>query len=274
MLSLQILLGFDEETAAKTKIKYNQWDGQEHPLNDYVSNPTYVNDFKLFWRSERRSFNVGEIAINLVQMDRDKWLLTTIKEVTEELGVTNGQNWKGRELPDYKDLYGRLVLRYTKSGRGTVRWYETIMNDLEVYQILPEVYGGAEFPGYDEVRLSYQQLETILRIGKKDWLTALSNQKAVYLLTDKSNGKHYVGSATSEYGMLLSRWQTYIDNGHGGNKELRALVDDKGFDYIKKYFQYSILENYNRKVDDHYVLARESWWKETLQSRIFGYNDN
>lgn len=48
MLSLQILLGFDEETAAKTKIKYNQWDGQEHPLNDYVSNPTYVNDFKLF----------------------------------------------------------------------------------------------------------------------------------------------------------------------------------------------------------------------------------
>ena len=33
-------------------------------------------------------------------------------------------------------------------------------------------------------------------------------------------------------------------------------------------------ENYNAKVDDHIILERESWWKETLQTRIFGYNSN
>ena len=207
MLSLQILLGFDEETAAKTKIKFNQWNGQEQPLNDYVGNPIYVNDFKLFWRSECRSFNVGETAINLVQMDGDKWLLTTIKKVTEELGVTNGPNWKGRELPDYKDLYGRLVLRYAKSGRGTVCWYETVMNDLEVYQILPEVYGGAEFPGYDDVRLSYQQLETILRIGKKDYKAApfqilrLPTKRFLSLITNalaRQNSKSEYSSCIQE----------------------------------------------------------------------------
>ena len=49
---------------------------------------------------------------------------------------------------------------------------------------------------------------------------------------------------------------------------------EKGFDYIKENFQYTILENYNSKVDDEYVLKRESYWKEVFQSRKFGYNKN
>ena len=51
-------------------------------------------------------------------------------------------------------------------------------------------------------------------------------------------------------------------------------VNKEGIDYIKRNFQYSILENYNAKVDDSVILERESWWKETLQSRKFGYNAN
>lgn len=65
-----------------------------------------------------------------------------------------------------------------------------------------------------------------------------------------------------------------MNNGHGGNKELVALVEREGFDYVRENFQYSILENYNAKVDDHIILERESWWKETLQSRVWGYNSN
>jgi len=84
----------------------------------------------------------------------------------------------------------------------------------------------------------------------------------------------YVGSATSDYGMLLQRWKSYVANGHGGNKELVELVNKKGYEYIKANFQYSILENYNAKVDDHIILERESWWKETLQTRRYGYNSN
>lgn len=96
----------------------------------------------------------------------------------------------------------------------------------------------------------------------------------MYLITDKNNGKLYVGSATGENGMLLQRWQNYAENGHGGNVELKALIEREGFEYIKQNFQYSILENYNSKVDDESILTRESWWKETLQSRRFGYNSN
>lgn len=64
------------------------------------------------------------------------------------------------------------------------------------------------------------------------------------------------------------------DNGHGGNKELKRIVDSEGLDYVRSYFQYSILENYNAKIDDEIILERESWWKEILQTRKFGYNDN
>ena len=122
--------------------------------------------------------------------------------------------------------------------------------------------------------ITEKQLEIIIRQNKKDWRAALENQKAVYLITDKNNGKLYVGSATSDYGMLLQRWSNYVENGHGGNIELKKLVEEKGFDYVKKYFQYSILENYNAKIDDHIILERESWWKDTLQSRKHGYNAN
>ncbi|WP_338631727.1 peptide deformylase [Clostridium baratii] len=131
-------------------------------------------------------------------------------------------------------------------------------DNLEVAQVLPSIFDGDDFPGYDKVQVSFKQLETIINRGKRDWIAALENQKAVYLITDKSNGKLYVGSATSDKGMLLQRWTAYIYNGHGGNKELVELVKKEGFDYIKDNFQYSILENYNAKVSDNVILERES----------------
>jgi hypothetical protein len=167
-----------------------------------------------------------------------------------------------------------VILKYHKTAQTQGMHYNTVCNDLEVLQVLPTVFDGEEFPGYDNVRLTWHQLESILERRKQSWIAALENQKAVYLITDCSNGKLYVGSATSDNGMLLQRWSNYAQNGHGGNKELVALVNEKGFDYVKQNFQYAILENYNAKIDDKVVLKRESWWKETLQSRSFGYNKN
>jgi hypothetical protein len=74
--------------------------------------------------------------------------------------------------------------------------------------------------------------------------------------------------------MLLQRWKNYVKDGHGGNVDLKELIEKEGFEYVKKNFQYSILENYNAKVDDHVILERESWWKDILQSRKHGYNKN
>ena len=268
------LLHIPPEIAGGVKVKFNQHNGYNDPMELYLQEPDTVNTQWLFWRTKQRYFNVGQIAICLLKLSYDTWLLTTIKRVTKELGVYDGVNYEGEELEEYRQYYGRVIIKYHKTAQTQGMFYSTVQKNLEVLQLLPAAFDGEEFPGYDNVRLSYMQLAAIIQRRKQSWVAALENQKAVYLITDTSNGKLYVGSATSDKGMLLARWSSYVENGHGGNKELIALVREKGLEYVQQYFQYSILENYNARIDDHVVLKRESWWKETLQSRKFGYNDN
>ncbi len=271
---LEDLLHFPAEQLGDVKVRFNQHNSSDDPMELYLKDPEIVNTRWLFWRTKQRYFNVGQIAICLLKLSVDTWLLTTIKRITKDLDVVGGINYEGIELEEYRQYYGRIIVKYHKTAQAQGMFYSTIQNDLEVLQLLPTTFDGDEFPGYDNVRLSYSQLASILARKKQSWIAALENQKAVYLITDTYNGKLYVGSATSDKGMLLQRWSNYAENGHGGNKELVALVQDNGFDYVKQYFQYSILENYNARIDDHVVLYRESWWKETLQSRQFGYNSN
>ena len=271
---LKDLLRFSDDELANVKIKFNQHNGYDDPMDLYRSNPEIINTQWLFWNEKRRYFYEGKIAVCFLKLSYDMWLLTTIKRVTKDLGISGGVSFEGEEIETYKPFFGRVIVQYHKTSMAQGRYFSELQDELVVNQILPDVYDGEDFPGYDKVRLSYAQLEVIIRCGKKDWIAALSNQKAVYLITDKNTGKLYVGSATSDSGMLLQRWSNYVANGHGGNKELIELVEHEGFDYVKKHFQYAILENYNAKVEDRVILIRESWWKETLQTRIWGYNSN
>lgn len=271
---LKDLLHFSPDELSNVKIKFNQHNGEHDPLELYMSDPEIVNTQWLFWKEKRRYFQIGQIAICLVKFTDDKWLLTTIKRVTKDIPVIGGIGFEGTEVDQYKSLFGRVIVQYHKTSMAQGRYFSEIQDELIVNQILPERFDGFSFPGYDNVCLSYSQLRTIIERGKMDWIAALRSQKAVYLIVDKHTGKQYVGSATSDNGMLLQRWSDYVANGHGGNKELVALIERKGFDYVKQHFQYAILENFNANVHDSLILARESWWKETLQSRVWGYNAN
>lgn len=273
-LYINDLLRFNEDEMKNIKIKFNQFNGVVNPIDEYIKSPDVINNMWFFWRTNRRYFNVGETAICLLKISNDMWLLTTIKEITKELNITDGINYEGKEIDDYEPYYGRMIVKFHKTFQTQCTFYNKVCNEMEVIQILPSIFDGDDFPGYDKVRLTYNQLDSIISRGKRDWISALENQKAVYLITDINNGKLYVGSATNKTGMLLQRWRNYILNGHGGNRELIELVSKNGFEYIKNNFKYSILENYNSKVDDNIILERESWWKETLQSRKFGYNSN
>jgi hypothetical protein len=112
--------------------------------------------------------------------------------------------------------------------------------------------------------------DTAAVIEKKDWKTALENQKGVYLITDVESGKRYVGSAYGE-NMLLGRWKNYVENGHGGNKDLKEL----DFEYIKANFRYSILEIYKSTIDDKVIINREHHWMRILltKDKRYGYNN-
>ncbi|KCX87304.1 putative gIY-YIG catalytic domain [Acinetobacter baumannii 6112] len=45
-------------------------------------------------------------------------------------------------------------------------------------------------------------------------------------------------------------------------------------EHIENNFYYSILDIFKAKTDDKVILSRESWWKNTLLTRRFGYNSN
>ena len=273
-IMLNDLLRFDAAEVPNVRVKFNIYNGYDDPLDLYKTNPDEVNVTWFLWHDDRRYFNVGQTAICLLKLRGDQWLLTTIKKITRLLDVTDGVGYDADEVKEYEQYFGRLVVEYHNPCRTMGRKYENVMDELEVVQILNEQYTGNEFPGYENVRLSYPLLKNIVDRQLPGWVNALRNQKAVYLITDTKTGKMYVGSATSQTGMLLQRWSSYAADGHGGNIELRELVKQQGLDYVKENFQYSILENYNARMDDGYILKRESWWKETLCTRTHGYNKN
>lgn len=256
------------------KVRLQTSDGFTDPTIEYLKSPEIINTQWLLWKKKNRRISAGETIVGLLDIGNDQWLLTTVKKVTRELDVIDGVGYEALEVAEYAPYYGRTIVRYHRRSQQSIRKGSTIAKDLVVTQVLPSPYDGADFPGYDQVCLSFSDLDLIVSRGRRDWVSALSNQQAVYLIVDKSNGKQYVGSATSKSKMLLQRWTDYVSNGHGGNAELRRIVDEFGFDHVKRYFQYSILENFNSRTDCNFVLRREAWWKSALQTRQWGYNRN
>lgn len=222
------------------------------------------------WYGNKRNFYPGNIVFSFIKLNYDEWLFISAAKIID---IPENSRANCDILNQYQPLFGRLVIKYNKGqtySRYVFRMKERI-SEISVKEILSEMYSGEHFPGYHKVCLSFAQLEAIVQRRPNDWIGALENQKAVYVITDTSNGKLYVGSATSNNKMLLARWQSYIFNGHGGNVELKKL----SFEHIKQYFQYSIIENYNANIDDSYVLERERYWKKVLNTGGgLGYNKN
>lgn len=221
-----------------------------------------------YWNYEKKkSYKEGQTTVGLARIQDDLWLLFHIGKITKDLNKFNAIGYEYETLSEYEKYFGRLIVKYKNKVQTLVRLANSVINECDVDQILPDVFDNDIFPGYDKVNISWNELSRV--IEKDTWKTALQNQKGVYLITDISNGKKYVGSAYGE-NMILGRWQSYVKNGNGGNVGLKVL----DFDYIKINFQYSILDIFKSTIDDQVIIQRESWWKEVLHSRKFGYNEN
>ena len=223
-----------------------------------------------YWNyNKNKSYKAGQITVGLVKIKptEDDWLLFHIGQVTKDLNKFNDVGYDFEDLPEYEKYVGRLIVKFKNNAQTMIRNAESVMDDCYVSQILPDTFDNDLFPGYEKVNITWDEMNRVLE--KDNWKTALQNQKGVYLMTDMSNGKMYVGSA---YGtnMILGRWRAYVKTGHGGNVGLKTLT----LGYIKQNFKYSILDIYKSTTDDQIIIDRESWWKEVLQSRKFGYNEN
>lgn len=253
------------------KIRFNlMFDHNWNPIELFKNGDISTMLAGQYWNYDRKkSYNHGQVTVGFVKISRneDYWLLFHIGQITKDLHIQNGVGYEYETLTKYEKYFGRLIVKFKNNATQMIRKAETVIDDCEVVQILPDTFDNDLFPGYEKVNIAWDELKRV--IEKDNWKTALQNQKGVYLLTDISNGKMYVGSA---YGaqMILGRWRAYVNNGHGSNVGLRTLA----FEHIKANFRYSILDIYKSTTDDQIIIDRESWWKQVLQSRKFGYNEN
>lgn len=251
----------------KVKVRFNQSKGSYDPLRFFKEDKKLLLSGQFWNYNKKKSFKTGDITVGFIKLRNHRWLLFDISVITKDLNLNNAVGYEYETLKEYEKYFGRLIIEFRNKSQNLIRNAESVIGQCSIIQILEDTFDNDLFPGYENVRLNWHDLKRV--VSKSNWITALENQKAVYLITDKTNGRMYVGSAYGET-MLLGRWKGYINNGHGGNVELKNVE----LEHIQNNFEYSILDIYKSAINDEVIINRECWWKETLLTREFGYNRN
>ena len=188
-------------------------------------------------------------------------------------------------LLDNKDPIGEFLNKYRKRlivkldenlGINFELTYEAIeKKNIEVFEVFQNIASG-KFNGYQNVSITHKELREIVSNNELSWKLALSYIKAVYVITDTKTGKLYISSASGNSQGLWQRWECYADfrDLTGGNKEFEVLVEKNGKDYILNNFKYSIVEIFDTKTNQEYILERENYWKNVFETKKFGMNWN
>jgi GIY-YIG catalytic domain len=223
----------------------------------------------------QENFKCSQI-LSLIYRGNSRWLFAGVYVV---LGVQkghannpNGFTYSTKELDKLDDLTGRVIVSFNKTFRQSYLRGDKYAHELLVSEILRERLTIGEFPGFNRVLLSYSNLCTVVRHAEPSWHAALANVSGVYVVTDNSSGKQYIGSAYGGAG-IWQRWAAYAKNGHGGNKELKNLLEKHGQSYASN-FQYAIVEVCDLNSGQDFMLDREGHWKDVHRTREFGLNIN
>lgn len=255
---------------ADAKVHLATWNGEDNPIDVYLA-----GNFDEWQRWQTRKNFERKFVISLISLPGpDRWLFAGVHH-------SSGAKWlEDRKLYYYeltedqncKEMNGRLVASFSRPGRQSYLNAENWAEQISLSEIFAEQLSIGEFPGFKVVNLTKDELDLIVRQSLESWRIALSNVAGVYLISDTTSGKLYVGSASGEGG-IWQRWSCYAADGHGGNIELRRLLAEAGLERAKK-FRYSILEIADVHASREDVLIRESHWKDVLMSRTSGLNAN
>ena len=282
MIKLLDVLGISDKELSAYKVHFAMDDKDKmKPFNKYL-----LGEFK-GWQEHQTNKNFSrKYILSLIYYGKDKWLFGGVYEVLSnkpvEVLIDNWSGWKyeTKLVDNQTDLIGRLIVYYKKDYRASYPNLELEPSnkesmkprDMYVTSISEQKSSINDFSGFDNVNIDYEILKKIVSEEIVSWKSALSNVKGIYLIADKKTGKQYVGSARGDE-CIWQRWATYAKGGHGDNTKLKELLKNHGEDY-KYNFKYSILEVCNMNLGAEYILERENYWKDVLQTRRFGLNGN
>ena len=206
------------------------------------------NYFEFYQATQnRKSFDKAKFMITFMGLESTKALLYNIyringvknlKTVDFPKGFINKCPWWTSEyiqtkqikyydlepLPGFDDIKERIIIDW---GQGTLAWIQKYneKNIKEIIEILPTGY-VKEFTDYLDFTLTYNQLKKLSTYpeANKRWIDKLSSVNGIYLILDTKTGNQYIGSAYGVNG-IWGRWNSYVKNYHGGNKQLIELLE-------------------------------------------------
>ena len=234
--------------------------GLVEPLDDYLDDPSKWHGWQI-GRGKKDRFSRRFIfsLMRFYPEGSDIWLFGGIFEVIER---SPRNNYKVQLTDQLQAYIGRLKLHLRKESMTTTPYLETYYRKVKVLEILRERYSGRVFPGYENIDISFNELESLVQNNRTDWRSALENVKGVYLITDTNTGKRYVGAAYGNQGIWF-RWNAYARTGHGGNSELQYLLKSDT-DYARKHFRFALLEYRAARTPDDKISQRETYWKNAF----------
>ena len=259
-----------------TKLHLAGHNGLEDPLDVFLAGA-----FPAWQMTQNQKNFERPFVLSLIKMaERDRWLFAGVHRVMDQASwgpdvwVGRGECWNYPlvEVEAASALTGRLVASFTRPGRNSYLNAEKWADAITLAEVYPRRLAIADFPGYRSVALTFDELRMVAGQGLASWRAALSSVGGVYLISDTESGHLYVGSALGAGG-LWQRWCDYAATGHGGNVELKAIVNGHGLDRAK-HFRFSVLEIADVHTGEADVLAREAHWKRVLLSREVGLNRN
>ena len=277
---------FHVENPMRTKVKFNMNASNANcPAWDYLRNgetdPGWIGMNSHKTKHANNNLNHADYLLAFAQYypyGPNYYIfggMYRVEKIIPEVFNTSGYNLTLME--NFADYRKRLIIRLERPiGRDVYnKHYSSVQRDFnpEVYELAPSTKLGA-FPGYNNVLLSHKDLQAIINMEAPEWKSALSKVKGVYCITDRSNGKLYIGSASGNGGGIWQRWASYADltNLTGGNKSFEELKSIEP-SYIVENFSYSIIEIFDMKTKREDIIHREEYWKKVFQTVKYGMNN-
>ena len=278
-----------------SKEEYNDWticlNRGESDFSETLNTDNMENYYRIMRHisykkglSQSKSFRVihTKYCLQFVGLHNDKrysnWLFLGAFEVGEKITNDDGhESYEMKKMDCYSNFDERLVIEYKKhQGDKQAKLNIKNIESIDVFELLSDKYVklDKEFPGYKNFSCTFAELASKIRNNSTKWRDSLSAVKCIYAITDTNEDekKIYVGGTYGEGG-VWQRWSSYVyTNGHGGNVQLKELID-KDPQYAYKHFRFSILEYFYDPTRKE-IEERENAWKVILQARDLGYNEN
>ena len=257
------LLRHKDNRAIKGRTPYELWRDNRQQFDLYQATQSLKNEGKLrvpYWASFIADPNDETLFVGIYSVKSQKLLEQDIPMPHRD-GTDKAGSCVVYDLmlePRLGDLIGKLIIEW---GSGNRAWIQRADQQNKRVTELRTEFKEPDFPGF------LKFIEPLSKLDKlpKSWMAVLQSARGIYLLTCPKTKEQYVGSATG-IGGFWSRWQDYVQTGHGGDVALKSRDPSD--------YQVSILEvaGTASTIDD--IGEMERRWKAKLQSRQMGLNRN